>query len=284
MAIENTNRKWVSINVDDATGPIDGVPVPEDLNVVPETTPEVASADLKPSDIPKLPTVNTNLRSTAFGPRNIDPQTAYDVTTKHWKDIGGNEFQGSSGMYYRGLDDPLPTVATQAYPPNTIIRVYSDIYPNGKDFQVAGTGPADPLAIDFFTTTKEDYAKMADQKLSAVSIIDSTGAEISITQNDSLPNPNPQAGARRGDVTLGGAGSARGHFSIPDTNAKVWVFFHDGDTQRPVYFASCPSGAEIAAALQSKSLFTEQGDYKLENGKESQDQERAAQGRYPAAG
>lgn len=32
-------------------------------------------------------------------------------------------------------------------------------------------------------------------------------------------------------------GSPNGTFSVPNESAKVWVFFHGGDIQRPVYFA-----------------------------------------------
>jgi hypothetical protein len=35
----------------------------------------------------------------------------------------------------------------------------------------------------------------------------------------------------------GGDGSASGTFSSPEVGSKVWVFFHGGDPQKPVYFA-----------------------------------------------
>jgi hypothetical protein len=40
------------------------------------------------------------------------------------------------------------------------------------------------------------------------------------------------------DTTIAGNGSPNGFFSVPAYGAKVWVFFYDGDIQRPVYFAS----------------------------------------------
>lgn len=40
------------------------------------------------------------------------------------------------------------------------------------------------------------------------------------------------------DTTIAGNGSPNGFFSVPAYGAKVWVFFYDGDIQRPIYFAS----------------------------------------------
>lgn len=40
------------------------------------------------------------------------------------------------------------------------------------------------------------------------------------------------------DTTIGGNGSPNGMFSVPAFGSKVWVFFYDGDVQKPIYFAS----------------------------------------------
>lgn len=40
------------------------------------------------------------------------------------------------------------------------------------------------------------------------------------------------------DTTIAGNGSPNGFFSVPGFGAKVWVFFYDGDVQKPIYFAS----------------------------------------------
>jgi hypothetical protein len=45
-------------------------------------------------------------------------------------------------------------------------------------------------------------------------------------------------GANLASTTDGGYdGTSSGSFSAPDIGAKVWVFFHGGDIQKPVYFA-----------------------------------------------
>ena len=79
---------------------------------------------------------------------------------------------------------------------------------------------------------------------------------------ESKPNPNNQPGASGPIKTVGGAGSARGMFSIPTDGAKVWVFFHGGDIQRPIYFASCPDPDTIKAAYQAGSAETKHNDDK----------------------
>jgi len=48
-----------------------------------------------------------------------------------------------------------------------------------------------------------------------------------------------------------GVGSPNGFFSKPVVGAKVWVFFHGGDIQRPVYFASVLERHSVAAAYNS---------------------------------
>lgn len=48
-----------------------------------------------------------------------------------------------------------------------------------------------------------------------------------------------------------GGGAAAGFFSKPAVGAKVWVFFHGGDVQRPVYFASVMEPANYQVANQT---------------------------------
>ena len=57
------------------------------------------------------------------------------------------------------------------------------------------------------------------------------GAKIDSTGDDA----NLSAAVTPGSNTA--PGSPNGTFSVPNESAKVWVFFHDGDIQRPVYFA-----------------------------------------------
>lgn len=63
----------------------------------------------------------------------------------------------------------------------------------------------------------------------------------------------PQSEPTTVNANLGGRGSSVGHFSIPDDGAKVWVFFHGGDTQRPVYFAAYNEPGNVAAHQQLNS-------------------------------
>jgi hypothetical protein len=47
------------------------------------------------------------------------------------------------------------------------------------------------------------------------------------------------------------ASGAAGFFSRPAVGAKVWVFFYDGDVQRPVYFASVQEATNYQVANQN---------------------------------
>ena len=54
-----------------------------------------------------------------------------------------------------------------------------------------------------------------------------------------VPNPYPQPATDTYNPVGGGnAGGPRGFFSIPQAGSQVWLFFHGGDPNRPVYFAS----------------------------------------------
>jgi hypothetical protein len=57
------------------------------------------------------------------------------------------------------------------------------------------------------------------------------GAKIDSTGDDANLNAAVTPGSNTSE------GSPNGTFSVPNESAKVWVFFHDGDIQRPVYFA-----------------------------------------------
>jgi hypothetical protein len=49
-----------------------------------------------------------------------------------------------------------------------------------------------------------------------------------------------------------GSGSANGMYSRPVVGSKVWVFFHGGDVQRPVYFASTLERHGVVANYQAE--------------------------------
>ena len=76
---------------------------------------------------------------------------------------------GSSGMRYRDASHGLPTVAVHPshFRAGTILRVVSDLYPQGTHVQVAGTGP-DPGRLDFFSTTPEQMQRFATQRITSV--------------------------------------------------------------------------------------------------------------------
>lgn len=57
--------------------------------------------------------------------------------------------------------------------------------------------------------------------------------------------------AEAGVPLASSTGGAAGFFSRPAVGAKVWVFFYDGDVQRPVYFASVQEGTNYQVANQN---------------------------------
>ena len=68
-----------------------------------------------------------------------------------------------------------------------------------------------------------------------------------------VSNPTPKTSNNTPDPRIGGRGSAKGMFAVPRAGAKVWVFFHGGDPQRPVYFAQNTEPAAWKAAYQTAS-------------------------------
>jgi hypothetical protein len=72
-------------------------------------------------------------------------------------------------------------------------------------------------------------------------IADGTGTAPQQTSEDPTDMVQVNVAGNQGsqpDTTIAGNGSPNGFFSVPAYGAKVWVFFYDGDIQRPVYFAS----------------------------------------------
>lgn len=122
------------------------------------------------------------LRSTAFGSREIDPTTAEEIDSGKMARVGGDEKRGSSGMLYRGLEADIPTVAihkSHGLKGKDYIKVTSDLFPEGKIFQVAGTGPA-PGRLDFYSSNKEEYNNFAAQKLQSVVKVDKDGKPLAV--------------------------------------------------------------------------------------------------------
>lgn len=92
--------------------------------------------------------------------------------------------------------------------------------------------------------------------LPASLLIDSTGVIddlVAPPSTESVSVKVPKVSENTSDTRMGGKGSAKGMFAVPRAGAKVWVFFHGGDTQRPVYFAQNTEPAAWKAAYQSGS-------------------------------
>lgn len=103
------------------------------------------------------------------------------------------------------------------------------------------------------------------QKLSKDEIL----AKVKNFDENGLLKPNQQLGASNkgsesspvqmtdslaaegGVGSPSGGGAAAGFFSKPAVGAKVWVFFHGGDVQRPVYFASVMEPVNYQVANQT---------------------------------
>jgi hypothetical protein len=58
-----------------------------------------------------------------------------------------------------------------------------------------------------------------------------------------------------------GAGSSNGMYSRPVVGSKVWVFFHGGDVQKPVYFASTLERHGVVANYQAEPRKPAEYDY-----------------------
>jgi hypothetical protein len=99
-------------------------------------------------------------------------------------------------------------------------------------------------------------ADVADKNFNLpVNFDDTAIAEV----NDQLIEVDDWGGANMASAVDGGHdGTATGSFSSPDIGAKVWVFFHGGDIQKPVYFAQAIDPASYGQAQQGIFFDNEQ--------------------------
>lgn len=76
--------------------------------------------------------------------------------------------------------------------------------------------------------------------------------EESPTQDQSRPvEPDDFAGSTLAAAGNGGYdGTSTGTYSVPDVGSKVWIFFHGGDIQKPVYFAQALDPASFDQTTQ----------------------------------
>jgi len=87
----------------------------------------------------------------------------------------------------------------------------------------------------------EDYLSGANTTVASTDQSEDSQAAPKIVKNDDLSAILALSIGK--DVFTSARGSPNGIFSIPNESAKVWVFFHGGDIQRPVYFASIVESA-----------------------------------------
>jgi TP901 family phage tail tape measure protein len=113
---------------------------------------------------------SSSFRATAFGRPDIDATTAQEIRSGQFKKMGGDINIGSGGIRYAGLSSNLPTVAvhpSSGFKAGDRISVISNLFPNGREFLVAGTGPA-PGRLDFFSDNKQEYRQLAGQRIQSV--------------------------------------------------------------------------------------------------------------------
>lgn len=113
---------------------------------------------------------STKIKATAFGQPEYDPTTRQEIASGRMAQVKGDPSIGSSGIRYRGLEDSLPTVATKDYPAGSVLNVKSNLFPEGRQFEVAGTGPKGGV-LDFYASNKSDYDKLAGQQISGIDLV-----------------------------------------------------------------------------------------------------------------
>ena len=207
----------------------------------------------------------TKMRATAFGDVDIDPTTAAEVKSGRMAEVNGDPLIGSSGMEYRGLEDSVPTVAVNpksGFVAGDMIHVVSDLFPDGKVFEVAGTGPASGR-LDFFATNKDDYNKLAKQKLKTVTKLDPESIKY---EAKAIPVASKLAHLSQeitGSITrqverlagLDGTNPVERRNAIADNlvNAFVFKYDQDGDLETP--------SAWLQLAEDGKELFIDGKPY-----------------------
>jgi hypothetical protein len=120
------------------------------------------------------------------------------------------------------------------------------------------SGEASPVQLNqpIKELTEEELSpdKNIDAKLNPNPSLQESNLFGENTDESSQPvanlNPNPN---QISDSTVGGIGSSVGFYSTPLIGAKVWVFFHGGDVQRPVYFATALTSEDYRNVKQNAS-------------------------------
>jgi hypothetical protein len=87
----------------------------------------------------------------------------------------------------------------------------------------------------------KDYLSGANTTVASTDQSEDSQAAPKIVKNDAINATSALSIGK--DAYTSAKGSPNGTFSIPNESAKVWVFFHGGDIQRPVYFASIVESA-----------------------------------------
>lgn len=100
---------------------------------------------------------------------------------------------------------------------------------------------------EIFNIEEKDKAavsKFIQADISTIGVNDVASNEQESNTNilDSQLGSRNATAAAQADKFTSASGSVNGVFSIPNEGAKVWVFFHGGDIQRPIYFATGVEG------------------------------------------
>lgn len=157
---------------------------------------------------------------------------------------GGEENYAAANSYYKGKWPSLPGGGSY----HSSLDSIANSYLNGTK-----------SAVTISNVPKEDNSDVSKQTADSTSAqSDSRGLDDpSLPPLPPLPEDvskpvqdvNQQSsGLAAKPTTQGGVGM----LSIPKPGAKVWVFFHGGDVQRPVYFAHQPDPPSIQQMLSIK--------------------------------
>jgi len=251
----------------------------------------LASKNLDSRPVPKVPEKMNALTPPKFGVTNSGSSYIYGVASSYGypgdRDNGFNSLGMKRGTqpwygeyptvalnpeYAKKLGVELPSNKTGSwdtsksyvtlhYNGKTTVAIYDEtgmyIHPNAKNKAVDLTPEAsEALGID--TKTNALGVVVVSGKSDASDSYDIPSGiipfeNIPTATTISMPNFSPQTPPTGLDPTIGGTDAPKGSFSTPIAGAKVWVFFHGGDTQRPVYFASSPEPAAWKSALKASS-------------------------------
>lgn len=149
-------------------------------------------------------------------PNNYVPVVGDIVSDKnHIITYLGNDRNGNQ-LWYSDFKDRSPSyyVENKGWNNPQLIRLNSD----GQN--LVGANPDLALSESYFDAVNQYQEDSPPQN------------ESSLIEQDSLATSTFAS-----PVDGGYDGTSSGTYSVPDVGSKVWVFFHGGDIQKPIYFA-----------------------------------------------